>query len=674
MSVEEALPIVTQMCAGLDAAHRVGVIHRDFKSANVMLVPMAGSSQSTPATSGSKTLQSVRTVITDFGLAHADSHPGMTLTRPGDIVGTPSYMAPEQIEGGTITAATDIYSLGIVIYEMLTGALPFAADTPLATAMKRLKAPAPSPRLQVPDIDEKWEAVVARCLEREPDQRFASTEDIAKALRGESVTMAAPTLAPSSVVTTPVAVPRQWKTSWTVAILVLATAASLAGWHLLRDGQKDKQAATTSTTAPEIRKSIAILGFKNLSGRADADSLGNVLADSLWSQLDTGQMRFIPLSQVDEMKQNMALGDIKNSLSKDQINAIHKYLGADVLVTGTYTLSGPADNAHIDWNLHLLNAVDGGSLGSVAQSGSQNDLNGVVAHTGRLVRQDLGISISAAEEARMDSSLSSNADAMRYFSDAREKLRAFDVLAATKVLQKSIEADPKFAQAHSVLADAWDKLGFETKAADEAKKAMEASSGLSTEARDLITARYYAAARDWTKAIPQFAALWTQYRDEPEYGLQLANTQVRAGKANDALITLSQVRTQSLPPGIRAQVDWPKRQQNLRWEISISNWRWQRRLQLRRRVWVRICCWRERGYSSATRKSALGTRKKRSRCAKRRRRLMSQPVISWAQPGRQTILRSRISMREITPRRSRCFKRLWASRNPSATNSMKQAR
>ncbi len=117
-------------------------------------------------------------MITDFGLAHAEDHHGQTLTHTGDIVGTPAYMSPEQIEGGALTPATDIYSLGIVMYEMLTGELPFSGDTPLSTAIKRLKAPAPSPKLRIPDLDEKWELVIARCLEREPEQRFASAEEV----------------------------------------------------------------------------------------------------------------------------------------------------------------------------------------------------------------------------------------------------------------------------------------------------------------------------------------------------------------------------------------------------------------------------------------------------------------------------------------------------------------
>jgi tetratricopeptide (TPR) repeat protein/tRNA A-37 threonylcarbamoyl transferase component Bud32 len=557
----EALPLVEQMCAGLAAAHRVGVIHRDFKSSNVMLVKSAASAAGGEPSQS----QTFRAVITDFGLAHAEEVEGGTLTRFGDIVGTPAYMAPEQIDGGAITPATDIYALGIVVYEMLTGLLPFSADTPLATAMKRLSHVAPSPRLHVPDLDPRWEAVVARCLERAPQRRFASTDDVVRALRGESVATSTPPggageirsdSAARATPSTLAAMTRfeRWRFPLAIVALVLVLAA-LGSFEIRRREAEKRGPAAAQQPATGARKSIAVLGFQNLSGRKDADSLGDILADSLWSQLDTGQVRFIPPSRVEEMKQNFGVESQSNALSQDQIVAIRKFLGADILVTGSYTVTGAADHAGIQWNIHLLNAADGESLGSVAQSGSQADLNALVVHSGRLLRRQLGITLSAAEEARMDASLSTNPDAMRDFSEARERLRAFDVLAATKLLEKAIEADPQFAQAHSALAESWDALGFESKAAEEAKKALDSAAGLSTEARARASGQYYAATRDWTKAIQQYAQLWTEYRDEPEYGLLLANTQIRAGKSSDALTTIAQLRSQPLPAGTRAQAD-----------------------------------------------------------------------------------------------------------------------
>jgi serine/threonine protein kinase/tetratricopeptide (TPR) repeat protein/TolB-like protein len=563
LSTADALPIVLQMCAGLGAAHRVGVTHRDFKSANVMLVP-------------GKAGESTRAVVTDFGLAHAEERAEHTLTQPGDIVGTPSYMSPEQIEGGAITPATDIYALGIVIYEMLTGKLPFAADTPLATAMKRLNEPAPHVRSMLPNIDAKWDVVIARCLERQPSQRFASTDEIARALQGEAA-LSAPRsgvleesglrsgalrrdVVESSIASGSAAqVPRTFwhRLRFPLAVAALfVIAATLGGWWWVRHRADEAAAvaqATQEAAANGARKSVAILGFQNLSGKQDADALGNILSDSLWSQLDTDELRVIPPARVDEMKQNLHIGVSEKSLSRDQVAAIRKFLGADVLVLGSYTVNGSPPHENVQWNVHLLNGSNGESSGSVSQSGNAMDLDALVVHSGRLLRQKLGVTLSPGEESRMDASLSANADAMRFYSDAREKLRQFDVLSATKLLEKATEADPQFAQAHSALAEAWDALGFDSKAAEEAKKAVDAAKGLSTEARSRTDAQYFAATRDWPKAIQQYAQLWTQYRDEPEYGVLLAKAQVRGGKAADALTTLAQIQSQSLPPGVAAQ-------------------------------------------------------------------------------------------------------------------------
>jgi Tol biopolymer transport system component len=165
----QALPIARQMAAALDAAHRAGVIHRDFKSSNVMLVPP--DKQGLPP----------RAVVTDFGLAQgiaAGEQAQAGEANPSEILGTPAYMAPEQVSGGVITPAADIYALGVVMYEMATGSCPFQADTPHISALKRLSEPVVMPRVKVPGIDPRWQAVILRCLEREPGQRHATAADL----------------------------------------------------------------------------------------------------------------------------------------------------------------------------------------------------------------------------------------------------------------------------------------------------------------------------------------------------------------------------------------------------------------------------------------------------------------------------------------------------------------
>ena len=169
LSPARALPIAEQMAAGLAAAHQAGVVHRDFKPGNVMLVTRDGVEEA---------------VVTDFGTARASRaglHP-----EPGPIIGTPAYMAPEQVAEEEVGPAADIYALGVVLYEMVTGTLPFAGDSALELALRRLHQDAPAPRSIVPDLDPLWDAVILRCLAREPARRFRRVEDVAEALLGRT--------------------------------------------------------------------------------------------------------------------------------------------------------------------------------------------------------------------------------------------------------------------------------------------------------------------------------------------------------------------------------------------------------------------------------------------------------------------------------------------------------
>ncbi|HVZ73016.1 MAG TPA: serine/threonine-protein kinase [Polyangia bacterium] len=161
-SVEDALPLVRQMVAGLEAAHAAGVVHRDFKPGNLVLVPDVDI-RPTP-----------RLVITDFGLARRSALDDISITITGEAVGTPLYMAPEQVAAGKqpISTATDVYALGVVLFEMLTGELPFKGSSITVMALKRFREAAPSPRTIRPDLDVRWERAILRCLEREPAARF----------------------------------------------------------------------------------------------------------------------------------------------------------------------------------------------------------------------------------------------------------------------------------------------------------------------------------------------------------------------------------------------------------------------------------------------------------------------------------------------------------------------
>ncbi|HLJ29222.1 MAG TPA: tetratricopeptide repeat protein [Candidatus Angelobacter sp.] len=174
----EALLIAEQLCQALDAAHHAGILHRDFKTSNVMLV---GSGEH------------LRAVVTDFGIARL-MRPGASTTTgtgtaitQGMIVGTPAYMSPEQLLGEELTVATDIYSLGLVLYEMVTGNRPFQGASSWTETLKRLSAAPKAPVEIVHELGQRWNSTILRCLERNPARRFSSTHQVAESLRGHGV-------------------------------------------------------------------------------------------------------------------------------------------------------------------------------------------------------------------------------------------------------------------------------------------------------------------------------------------------------------------------------------------------------------------------------------------------------------------------------------------------------
>ena len=609
LSTAEALPLVQQMAAALDAAHQAKVVHRDFKCENVFLVPVD---------------DHFRAVVTDFGVARgsdgADQFAAQ-VTGTG-IVGTPSYMAPEQVEGKPVTPAADVYALGVVIYEMLTGKLPFEGPTPLSTAVKRLQEDPPTPRVHVPDIPAPWEKAIMRCLARRPEDRFPTAGAVAAMLTAQTLPpgsammpgtgpvpvglgqtpppgsptagmpsmptpastaahMTAPRMTspgtsaalpthpglpathgllpspghdPTAVQQTPTptsapavgtaqAKPDAGRQKVLVAVLALVLLVS-AGLFAFNQLKKDDQ-----RIAP--RSSVAVLGFKNLTGQADADWLATALTEMMSTELARGDaLRTISSDQVARVRQELELEDVA-ALEADDLQRMRSLLACDFVVSGSYTRLGGGDNG-LRVDLRLRDAALGEEVASSSRQGSEADLFPMTTELGQEVRGALGIG-DAGQDAF--AGLPKDGEAARLYAEALELLRGSGPSEARVRLEQAVRREPTNALLHSALSSAWEAEGYRSRAAQSAQRAFELSTQLPQEDRLVVEGHFRELEGDWTAAAEIYTRLWEFFPDDLDYGLRLVAAQNNARRPDLAVAAIDRLRSLPLPLSEDPRID-----------------------------------------------------------------------------------------------------------------------
>jgi serine/threonine protein kinase/tetratricopeptide (TPR) repeat protein len=548
MPQPEIVRLATQLAEGLAAAHDQGVIHRDLKPANLFVTPDG------------------RLKILDFGLAkHTPTASGADLTRSitadtGTVSGTVPYMSPEQLRGLPVDPRSDIYAAGAVLHEMATGRRAFP-QTQGAELMGAILYESPALARSVNKyVSPGLESIVSKSLAKDPSQRYQSARELRVALEGLSSTT---TLDFGGLLPPPRVSPLK-KSHIAIAIVAAAVVLGAVAIALnvkgIRERLFEHNKSATTTTAPgqpsaaaHGRRSVAVLGLKNVSGQADKAWLSTALAEMLTTELGAGEeLRTIAGENVAQMKTNLALPDA-DSYGRETLAKIRENLDADEVVVGSYV---PLGKDQIRLDLRLQDAAAGEILASVSAKGREDQIDDLVSRAGAELRGKLGIgAISATDAAAVKASLPSNAEAARLYSQGLAKLHTRDTLAARDLLQKSLALEPGFALAHSALATAWTALGYDGKAAAEAKTAFDLSGGLGREDKLAIQARYLEAKHDWEGAIGIYRALTQFFPDDLEYGLQLALAQNSGAKCKDALATLQQLRRLPAPASQDPRLD-----------------------------------------------------------------------------------------------------------------------
>jgi tetratricopeptide (TPR) repeat protein/TolB-like protein/tRNA A-37 threonylcarbamoyl transferase component Bud32 len=511
----DAVAIARQLCAALAAAHDAGVVHRDFKSSNVLLVGGPGGE---------------RAVVTDFGLARDNELPSgaSNLTGTGGVLGTPAYMAPEQVEGRRATARSDLYALGVVLYETVTGRLPFEGESPLSVAVKRLQAePTPIEEHRA-DLSPRFRSVVRRLLEREPAERFADAREVPCALDGE-LAVAAPR--------------RRRRRRIAVAAAVAVLAAAGLTWRLARSAPAKPEAAAVLPAPVRERASIAVIGLRNAAGAAEAAWLSGALAEMLTSELAVAEsLRVVPGETVARALADLGIAP-QDAFAPATLERLRRALGVRWVVAGAYTALGERAGGALRLDLRLQRTDGGAGERSLPIEGSEAGLFDLVSAAGRGLREALGAREPAAGVAAgAREALPATGEAVRLYADGLARLRAGEPLPARELLEAAVAEDPESALAWSALARAWQDLGYAERAREAAETAWRQSARLARSDALAVEARYRLAAGDTGAAIENLRALWRFYPDDPEQGLALADALVDADRAREALSVVGELR------------------------------------------------------------------------------------------------------------------------------------
>jgi serine/threonine protein kinase/lipopolysaccharide biosynthesis regulator YciM len=475
-SPAESVEIMQQVCQALEAAHSVGVIHRDLKPQNIMREKTG------------------RILVMDFGLARTMEGDGMT--QVGALVGTMEYMSPEQALAKELDQRSDLFTAGLILYELLTGKMPFKADSMLASLIKRTQERA----IPVSDLDNTippaLSGIVTKCLETDPKVRYQTSAEMLRDLDAWQGNQAAATLGFHANV-------KPWGQTipWpiitgVVTVLLLAIVGYVFRGPLLSSSKN-------SAGAPAL--SLAIVPFRNASGDAAEDWLGASIADML--STDVGQSARLHTVSQDQLHQ--VLSDLRIAPNSTMEPATLKRLGefssADTLVWGQYSKVG--NQIRIDANVQDLKRDR--TVPIKIDAVDEKDIPAAVDRLAASIRNNLSFSSDVVKELAASSFQPSSQSpaALRDYNQGMQLLRDGKNLDAIRILQTATDEDPQFALAYSRLAEADSALGFDTQAEQFSRKAIDLSQQLPLAEKYLIEANHASIMKDTKKAIQAFENL-----------------------------------------------------------------------------------------------------------------------------------------------------------------------
>lgn len=494
LSTARTLSIAKQICKGLEEAHLKGVVHRDLKPQNIMIDKQGN----------------VR--IMDFGIAR--SVQSKRITGEGVMIGTPDYMSPEQVDGKEVDYRTDIYSLGIILYEMVTGRVPFEGDTPFSIGIKQKSEPPKDPKELNPQLPDELSRVILKCLEKERTQRYQSAEEIRSDLEAieagipstEKISPQRKTLT-SREITVTLGVRKLF-----IPALVL-TAIVLTGLFLWHPWAREKPSSLSSAGKP----SLAVMYFENNTGDESLDHWRKGISDLLIT--DLMQSKYLKVLGGDQLVKILTQLDQleTESYSSEVLKKVATQAGVDHIARGSYSRAG--NILRID--MVLQDAESGDPIATKKVEGeTEAAIFTMVDELTKWTKESLMLSAQQMAD-DLDEEIgrvtTSSPEAYKFYLEGCNFFAKTQYKQSIESLGKAIALDPGFAMAYRKIAHAYGNSGKPNESKKYLQKAMELADRLTEKEKLLIQGDYFGYAEvDYNKAIYAYEKLIELYPESDE--------------------------------------------------------------------------------------------------------------------------------------------------------------